>query len=423
MMELVDLLVTEEDVEKAYEVLKSVVKHTPLEYDFYLSEKYHCNVYLKREDLQRVRSFKLRGAFYAISRLSAEQLEKGVVCASAGNHAQGVAYTCKRMTVPATIFMPTTTPQQKVSQVKFFGGSNVEVVLVGDTFDASATAAKEFAAAHGQTFIPPFDDPDIIAGQGSLAVEMVKDLNKAHEQADYVFAGIGGGGLISGVATYLKAKSPITKIIGVEPDGAPSMTAALKQNQVVTLDKIDKFVDGAAVKEVGGLTFQHAKVLVDEVTTVSEGAVCSTILDMYTKQAIVAEPAGALSVAALEDYREEIKDKTVVCIVSGGNNDINRMQEIEERSLLHEGLKHYFIVNFSQRPGALKEFVNDVLGPHDDITKFEYTKKVNRGNGPVIIGVLLQDKNDYEGLLDRVAAFDPSYIPINDNQTLYTLLV
>lgn len=423
MMELVDLLVTEEDVEKAYEVLKSVVKHTPLEYDFYLSEKYHCNVYLKREDLQRVRSFKLRGAFYAISRLSAEQLAKGVVCASAGNHAQGVAYTCKRMTVPATIFMPTTTPQQKVSQVKFFGGSNVEVVLVGDTFDASATAAKEFAAAHGQTFIPPFDDPDIIAGQGSLAVEMVKDLNKAHEQADYVFAGIGGGGLISGVATYLKAKSPITKIIGVEPDGAPSMTAALKQNQVVTLDKIDKFVDGAAVKEVGSLTFQHAKVLVDEVTTVSEGAVCSTILDMYTKQAIVAEPAGALSVAALETYREEIKDKTVVCIVSGGNNDINRMQEIEERSLLHEGLKHYFIVNFSQRPGALKEFVNDVLGPHDDITKFEYTKKVNRGNGPVIIGVLLQNKNDYEGLLDRVAAFDPSYIPINDNQTLYTLLV
>ncbi|PCU41823.1 threonine ammonia-lyase [Listeria monocytogenes] len=422
-MELVDLLVTEEDVEKAYEVLKAVVKHTPLEYDFYLSEKYHCNVYLKREDLQRVRSFKLRGAFYAISRLSAEQLEKGVVCASAGNHAQGVAYTCKRMSVPATIFMPTTTPQQKVSQVKFFGGSNVEVVLVGDTFDASATAAKEFAATHGQTFIPPFDDPDIIAGQGSLAVEMVKDLNKAHEQADYVFAGIGGGGLISGVATYLKAKSPITKIIGVEPDGAPSMTAALKQNQVVTLDKIDKFVDGAAVKEVGGLTFQHAKVLVDEVTTVSEGAVCSTILDMYTKQAIVAEPAGALSVAALEIYREEIKDKTVVCIVSGGNNDINRMQEIEERSLLHEGLKHYFIVNFSQRPGALKEFVNDVLGPHDDITKFEYTKKVNRGNGPVIIGVLLQDKNDYEGLLERVAAFDPSYIPINDNQTLYTLLV
>lgn len=423
MMELVDLLVTEKDVEQAYNVLKSVVKHTPLEYDFYLSEKYHCNVYLKREDLQRVRSFKLRGAFYAISRLSAEKLERGVVCASAGNHAQGVAYTCKRMTVPATIFMPTTTPQQKVSQVKFFGGSNVEVVLTGDTFDASAAAAKKFAEEHEQAFIPPFDDPDIIAGQGSLAVEMVADLNKAHEQADYVIAGIGGGGLISGVATYLKAKSPITKIIGVEPEGAPSMTEALKQNQVVVLDKIDKFVDGAAVREVGNLTFEHAKVLVDEVTTVSEGAVCSTILDMYTKQAIVAEPAGALSVAALETYRDEIKDKTVVCIISGGNNDINRMQEIEERSLLHEGLKHYFIVNFSQRPGALKEFVNDVLGPHDDITKFEYTKKVNRGNGPVIIGVLLQDKNDYEGLLDRVATFDPSYIPINDNQTLYTLLV
>ncbi|EUJ45167.1 threonine dehydratase [Listeria rocourtiae FSL F6-920] len=317
--------------------------------------------------------------------------------------------------------MPTTTPQQKVSQVRFFGGDFVEVRLTGDTFDASAYSAKKFSAEHNKAFIAPFDDADIIAGQGTVAVEMLDDLGS--ENCDFVFAAIGGGGLVSGVASYVKAVRPDTTIIGVEPSGAPSMAKALLAGKVVNLPKIDKFVDGAAVKQVGELTYKHCEKLVDEVTEVDEGEVCSTILDMYTKQAIVAEPAGALSVAALNHFRPQIKGKNVVCIVSGGNNDINRMQEIEERSLVFEGLKHYFIVNFPQRPGALREFVNDVLGPYDDITKFEYTKKVNRNQGPVIIGVLLQNPNDYEKLLERIAIFDPSFMPINDNQMLYTLLV
>lgn len=422
-MELVDLLVSKEDVMHAYNMLKPVVRHTPLEYDFYLSQKYDCHVYLKREDQQQVRSFKIRGAYYAIKQLPESKLAQGVVCASAGNHAQGVAYTCNQLKVPATIFMPTTTPKQKIDQVMFFGGSEVQVELIGDTFDASSKAASEFAKKYHKTIIPPFDDANVIAGQGTLAVEALADLNKENRQADFVFAAIGGGGLISGISAYLKAESPITKIIGVEPSGANSMATSLAEDQVVCLEAIDKFVDGAAVKQVGQRNFHHVKNLVDEVIDVPEGEVCSTILDMYSKQAIVAEPAGALSVSALNHYRAAIKGKTVICIVSGGNNDINRMQEIEERSLLFEGLKHYFIVNFPQRPGALKEFVSDVLGPNDDITKFEYTKKVNRGNGPVIIGILLKYKADYAGLLERVKAFDPNYIPINDNKMLYGLLV
>ncbi|MBC1334213.1 threonine ammonia-lyase [Listeria booriae] len=422
-MEMVDVdaLVSKQDVLDAHDTLKSIVKHTPLEKDYYLSQKYDCNVYLKREDLQWVRSFKLRGAYYAIAQLTQDQLKNGVTCASAGNHAQGVAFTCQKLGVPATIFMPTTTPQQKVSQVKFFGGEFVEVRLTGDTFDASAYSAKKFSAEHNKTFIAPFDDANIIAGQGTVAVEMLDDLDA--DSCDFVFAAIGGGGLVSGVASYVKAVSPETTIIGVEPAGAPSMAKSLLAGKVVNLPKIDKFVDGAAVKQVGQLTYQHCAKLVDEVTEVDEGEVCSTILDMYTKQAIVAEPAGALSVAALNHFRQQIKGKNVICIISGGNNDINRMQEIEERSLVFEGLKHYFIVNFPQRPGALREFVNDVLGPYDDITKFEYTKKVNRNQGPVIIGVLLQNPNDYEKLLERIAVFDPSFMPINDNQMLYTLLV
>lgn len=416
-------LVTQEDVLQAYDSLKSVVTHTPLQYDLYLSQKYHCKVYLKREDLQKVRSFKLRGAFYAIDQLPPEILTKGVVCASAGNHAQGVAYTCHKKNILATIFMPTTTPQQKISQVQFFGGDNVTVMLTGDTFDASAEAARKFAAEQGQAFIDPFNDKNIMAGQGTLAVEIFADLQQEETQADYLFAAIGGGGLIGGVAAYTKGVSPITKVIGVEPKGAPSMSKSLAAGKVVPLNMIDKFVDGAAVKEVGALTLANAQANVDDVLTIDEGQVCSTILELYTKQAIVAEPAGALSVAALETAKENIRGKTVICVISGGNNDINRMQEIEERSLLFQGLKHYFVINFPQRPGALREFVTDILGPNDDITKFEYTKKVNRGSGPVVIGVLLQDKADYPALTERIRQFDPNFIDLSHNQTLYTLLV
>ena len=414
---------TKEKVEAAYGALKDVVTATPLQYDVYLSQKYQCNVYLKREDLQRVRSFKLRGAYYAISQTPSEQLKNGVVCASAGNHAQGVAFTCHEMKVKATIFMPTTTPQQKISQVKFFGGEQVTVQLIGDTFDASAAAAKEFAQVTNQAFIDPFDDLNIMAGQGTVAVEIAQQCNEREIQMDYLLAAIGGGGLISGVATYTKAVSPTTVLVGVEPLGAQSMRAAFDEGQPVMLATVEKFVDGAAVKRVGDLPYIHALKYVDQLIAIDEGQVCTTILELYTKQAIVVEPAGALSVSGLEQMKEEIKGKNVVCIISGGNNDINRMEEIEERSLIFEGLKHYFVINFPQRPGALREFVTDILGPDDDITRFEYTKKVNRGTGPVILGILLKEKTELPNLLKKIKTFDPSFIDLKDNPSLYALLV
>ncbi|EOH99328.1 threonine dehydratase [Enterococcus haemoperoxidus ATCC BAA-382] len=414
---------TKENIEEAYGTLKDVVTKTPLQYDLYLSKKYKCNVYLKREDLQKVRSFKLRGAYYAIKQTSHDMLKNGVVCASAGNHAQGVAYTCHEMQVAATIFMPTTTPQQKISQVKFFGGDEVTVQLIGDTFDASAKAAKEYAKANNQAFIDPFNDLNIMAGQGTVAVEIFQEAKASEFQVDYLLAAIGGGGLVGGVSTYTKSVSPTTSVIGVEPLGAQSMRAAFDKGEPVMLDNVEKFVDGAAVKQVGNLTYEHALEYVDDLLAVDEGQVCSTILELYTKQAIVVEPAGALSVSALELVKEDIKGKNVVCIISGGNNDINRMEEIEERSLIFEGLKHYFVINFPQRPGALREFVTDILGPNDDITRFEYTKKVNRGTGPVVLGILLKDQEELPNLLKKMAEFDPNYIDLKDNPSLYALLV
>ncbi|ANK60841.1 threonine dehydratase [Loigolactobacillus backii] len=416
-------LLTKEDVEKANEVLAPIIRHTPLQYDVYLSQKYHCQVYLKREDLQAVRSFKIRGAYYAIHATPAAEREKGVVYASAGNHAQGVAWTCHNMKVPATIFMPTTTPQQKVSQVAFFGGDDVTIKLVGDTFDASAEAAEKFCQEKQQTFIAPFNDKRTMAGQGTLAVEVLADAEQQNVNVDYFLAAVGGGGLLSGTAAYIKAVSPRTRVVGVEPAGAASMTKALEVGHPVTLNELEKFVDGAAVRTVGELTYANVKAYVDDMLAVPEGQVCSTILDLYSKEAIVAEPAGALSVSALEQYQDEVRGKTVVCVISGGNNDINRMQEIEERSLIFEGYQHYFVVDFPQRPGALREFVNEILGPDDDITKFEYTKKVNRGKGPVLIGVRLGDKTTLPDLLDRLTMFDPHYINLKDNQMLYTMLV
>lgn len=412
---------TKSQIEKAYQVLNPVVKKTGLEYDPYLSKLYEANVYLKREDLQLVRSFKLRGAYYAISQLSNEVLKKGVVCASAGNHAQGVAYTCEKMEIPATIFMPVTTPNQKINQVKMFGGAHVSIQLVGDTFDQSKEAAEVFCKQNQMSFINPFDDLNVIRGQGTVAVEIFEQLEE--ERVDYMFAPVGGGGLISGVGAYLKGISPQTKLIAVEPIQANSMEMALENNGPFPLTNLDKFVDGAAVREVGNLTFKHGKAFIDEACVVPVGDVCSTILSLYTKQAIVVEPAGALSVTALKYYKEKIKGKTVVCIISGGNNDIQRMPEIEERSLIYEGMKHYFIVDFPQRAGALKEFVSYVLGPSDDITKFEYTKKMSRGSGPVIIGILLSDKDDYDDLIERLSLFDSNYIDLQKNETLYTLLV
>jgi threonine dehydratase len=358
---------TELEFHKAAMRLKKVVTKTPLSYNHNLSRKYQCNVYLKREDLQVVRSYKLRGAYNMMSSLPQSDLQKGVVCASAGNHAQGFAFSCKKLGVKGVVFMPIITPKQKVNQTKMFGEDNVEIRLIGDTFDDCAIAALEFTEENGMTFIPPFDHYRIIEGQGTVAVEILEE----QAEIDYLFLPIGGGGLCSGVGSYFKIYSPKTRIVGIEPEGAPAMYESLKAGRPITLESIDRFVDGAAVKRVGDITFSICKDVLDDMHLVPEGKVCSTILKLYNEDAIVVEPAGALSIAALDDYADVIKGKTVVCIISGSNNDIDRMQEIRERSLQYEGLKHYFLVRFVQRPGALKEFVNHVLGPNDDITRFE----------------------------------------------------
>ncbi|SDY94869.1 L-threonine ammonia-lyase [Evansella caseinilytica] len=408
------------DIIIAHQMLKDIVVKTPLQKDSILSERYGCNVYLKREDLQVVRSFKLRGAYYLMQSLTKAELQNGVVCASAGNHAQGVAYSCKVLGVKGRIFMPTTTPRQKVSRVEFFGGPFIEVVLTGDTFDDSYHEAVSYCEQQQMAFIHPFDDEKTIAGQGTVGIEI---LDAIDEPVSHMFMSVGGGGLISGVGSYIKNISPATKIIGVEPSGAPAMKRAFESNKVVNLDCIDKFVDGAAVKQVGELTFEIARDVVDDIVLVPEGKVCSALLDLYNENAIVAEPAGAMPIAALDAYKEEIKGKNIVCIVSGGNNDIDRMQEIKERSLIYEGYKHYFIVNFPQRVGALREFMRDVLGETDDITRFEYTKKNNRDKGPVLVGIELKHKEDYQPLIDRMNKKGFAYTDINKDQNLFNLLI
>ncbi|WP_404461991.1 threonine ammonia-lyase IlvA [Sutcliffiella horikoshii] len=412
--------VTTEEVEHAYEVLKNVVVRTPLQLDTILSERYNCKVYLKREDQQMVRSFKIRGAYYSVHSLTEEQRKNGVVCASAGNHAQGVAYACKKLGIKGKIFMPTTTPRQKVSRVEFFGGEFTEVVLTGDTYDDSYQQAMEVCEKERMKFIHPFDDRLTITGQATVGLEISEQLQ---EECSHVFMSIGGGGLISGVGSYLKNKRPDTKLIGVEPFGAPGMKQSLAQNEVVRLNEIDSFVDGAAVKQVGQLPFELTKDLADDVVLVPEGKVCTTILNLYNENAIIAEPAGALSIAALDFYKDEIAGKTVVCIVSGGNNDLDRMQEMKERSLIYEGLKHYFIVNFPQRAGALREFMEDVLGETDDITRFEYTKKNNRDKGPVLVGVELRKPDDYFAIIERMEKKGFTYIEINKDKQLFNLLI
>ena len=406
------------DIDKAYEILKKVVLKTPLQFHKKLSDKFGAEVYLKREDLQIVRSYKIRGAYNLIQSLSDEECKRGIVCASAGNHAQGVAFSCKQLNIHGVIYMPAITPKQKINQVKMFGGSNVEIVLIGDTFDECQAHALEFTATNDRVFIPPFDHLKIIEGQGTVAKEIFEE----QHAIDYLFVPVGGGGLIAGMSTYFKTFSPSTKIIGVEPLGAPSMKEAIKAGKPVVLDKIQRFVDGASVKKVGDITFDLSKEMAD-MLLVPEGKVSSAILQLYNEDAIVAEPAGVLSIAALDQYANQIKGKKVVCIVSGGNNDIDRMQEIKERSLLYEGLKHYFIVRFAQRPGALKEFVNHILGPTDDIVRFEFIQKNNKETGPALIGIELKSKEDFSPLIERMDSYKLNYTIVNQNENLFEYLV
>ncbi|RXQ97736.1 threonine dehydratase [Ancylomarina salipaludis] len=408
------------EIVKANRTVQEVVLASPLLNNLNLSSRYQANIHLKREDLQLVRSYKIRGAFNKIASLSKANLDKGIVCASAGNHAQGVAYSCQKLKCFGSIYMPETTPRQKIKQVKMFGGDYVEVFLTGDTFDDASSKAIADAKEQGKTFIHPFDDPKTIEGQGTIGLEILQQFT---EPIDYLLLPIGGGGLASGVGAWIKEFSPNTKIIGVEPQGAASMKLALDNQCNLALDSIDRFVDGAAVQKVGDYTWQICNKVLDDILVVPEGLICSTILRLYNEDAIVAEPAGVLSIAALELIGDKIKGKNVVCILSGSNNDITRMEEIKERSLLYEGLKHYFIVRFPQRSGALKEFVNDVLDAGDDITHFEYYKKSSREKGPAVIGIEVQKPEDLQRLQDRMTDRKFIFEYLNDKTDLFQFIV
>ncbi len=409
-----------EDIKRAAEVIRQVADVTPLTQSIRYSKQFGANILLKREDLHRVRSYKIRGAFNKISSLSKEELAKGVVCASAGNHAQGVAFACNYLGIHGTVYMPSVTPKQKVEQTKMFGGEWVTVILVGDTFDDSSKAAIKACQEQGKTFVHPFDDPKTIEGQGTVGLEI---LDQTDLPIDYVFVAIGGGGLASGLIGVFNALSPNTKIIGVEPEGAPSMKTSMEKGVNTELKQIDKFVDGAAVQRVGDYTFAICKDYLNDMITIPEGKVCQTILDLYNRDAIVVEPAGALTIAALDYFKDDIKDKNVVCIVSGSNNDITRTAEIKERALLYGKLKHYFIVRFPQRPGALKQFVAEILGPDDDITHFEYSKKSSKENAPAIVGIELKSPDDLEPLISRMK--DKNFFGeyLNDKPDLFQYLI
>ena len=413
-------MVTLESIIKAQMNIKGVVQNTPLSYMDNFSKKFDANIYFKREDLQLVRSYKIRGAYNRIKNLSKKELENGVVCASAGNHAQGVAFACKTLKVKGVIFMPVTTPKQKISQVKMFGGEFTTVKLIGDTFDESSKAAEIYQQENKATYVHPFNDWDVMSGQGTVALEILDIIDKP---IDYLFLPIGGGGLASGMITVFKNLSPNTKIIGLEPKGAPSLKTSLEKGENTKINNIDKFVDGAAVQKMGDNTYPICKDYLEDVSLIDEGHICKTILKLYNENAIVAEPAGALSIAALDNYAKEIKGKTVVCVLSGGNNDITRMEEMKERALLYDGLKHYFIVRFPQRAGALKEFVGDVLSETDDIVHFEYTKKNSRSTASAIVGIELSQKEDFEPLLYRMKekGFFGEYL--NDNPELFSQIV
>lgn len=407
-------------IRSAAKTIGKVAERTPLQYSIRLSRQYECEVYLKREDLQRVRSYKIRGAFNKISSLGPTQLRTGVACASAGNHAQGVAFACHHLKVRGHIFMPEVTPRQKVDQTRLFGADWVTIHLAGDTYDDAFEAAREYCTSHDLNFIHPFDDPRIIEGQATVGLEIVEDLG---DTVDFVLAAIGGGGLASGLIGLFSELSPTTRIVGIEPAGAPSMKRSIEQGRRVSLDQMSKFVDGAAVKMVGELTFEICRRHLEQVVLVEDGAVCQSILTLYNRDAIVVEPAGALGIAALDQIRDQIRGKRIVVVVGGSNNDISRMAEIKERALLYTGLKHYFIVRFPQRPGALKEFVGCIPGPDDDITFFEYSKKSDRENAPAVVGIELQRVEDLQPLINRMKenSFFGEYL--NDKPDLFQYII
>ena len=407
-------------VESAAKKLKGLTRITPLEFNKRLSKNVNASVFLKREDLQQVRSFKIRGAFNKISSLKKDEIKKGIICASAGNHAQGFAFSCQKLEIKGEVYMPATTPDQKVSQVRMFGAEFVDIILVGDSYDACQKVALDAAKDSNKTFIHPFDDPEVIEGQGTIALEMLDQYSRGF---DYVLVPLGGGGLISGMLTVFKKKSPGTKVIGIEPEGAASMKLALEKGKRISLESMDYFVDGAAVRQVGRLPFKICKEYLDQILVIPEGKICQTILEVYNKDGIVAEPAGALAIAALNLMSDKIKNKSIGVLVCGGNNDIFRMPEIKERALLYAELKHYFLVDFPQRSGALKQFVTEILGPNDDITHFEFSKKHFRNSATAVVGIELKEASDLTILVERMKKYNFKFDYINDKKNLFQVLI
>ena len=392
------------DIDEAAQRISGVVLRSPLQYSERLSEATGANVYLKREDQQAVRSYKLRGAHNLLMQLSAEEIAAGVVCSSAGNHAQGFAMACRSMGIHGRVYVPGKTPKQKRDRIRYHGREFIELIVTGHTYDEAAAAALEDIARTGATLVPPYDDLRTMAGQGTIAAEILDQLD---DEPDLVIVPVGGGGCIAGITTYLAERTRNTSVLGVEPAGAASMIAALSAGEPVTLEDVDQFVDGAAVNRAGALTYAALAAAGDmvSITTADEGAICTAMLDLYQNEGIIAEPAGALSVAALFEARLE-PGSTVVCVISGGNNDVSRYGEVLERSLVHLGLKHYFLVDFPQEPGALRRFLDTVLGPNDDITLFEYVKRNNRETGEALVGVELGSATDFDGLVERMKASD-----------------
>ena len=418
------LPVTTSDVEVAARALRGVVRRTALERSVRLSDQLRRDVYLKREDLQKCRSFKVRGAYARMSMLTPTERERGVVCASAGNHAQGVAYACSHLEVRGTIYLPSNTPRQKRQRIEAIGGAWVEQVIVDGTFDRANSLAQEAARASGRVYVHPYDDPMTIAGQGTIAVELAEQMPP---DTSCVLVPVGGGGLLAGILTWLRHARPEIRVIGVEPVGAACMQAALEAGHPVGLDRVDSFVDGTAVGRAGDLAFEVVRELVDDIVTVPEGAVCTEMLDLYQSDGVIAEPAGALASAAARQLfggdGDEGGPGAVVCLVSGGNNDLTRYAEVMERSLRHEGLRHYFLVTFPQQPGALRMFLGEVLGPGDDIVHFEYTKKNNRDTGPALVGIDLSHREDIDGLRRRMESSPLHVEEIRTDSELFRLLV
>ena len=397
-------IVTAEAISAAANVLAGTVITTPLERSERLSQELGVTVYLKREDMQLGRSYKVRGAFTLMSSLTAEQRAAGVICASAGNHAQGVAYACHTLQIRGLVVLPSTTPRQKRDRIRAIGGPWIEQVIGGATFDECNFQARERAHREGLTFVPPFDDPRVMAGQGTVCREIFE---QCPEPVGTIVVPVGGGGLIAGLSTWAKATDPSVRVIGAEPAGAASMQQALRAGQPVALRRVDPFVDGAAVGRAGDLTWTVVRDRVDSVVSVPSGAVCTEMLDLYQTEGIIAEPAGALASAALRRHIDLDDDaRAVVCIVSGGNNDVSRYADVLERSLVHEGVRHYFLVTFPQQPGALRGFLDETLGPDDDIVLFEYTKKTNRETGPALVGIDIAKPEALASLMERMAGSD-----------------